>query len=329
MCGGFLAYKKMMIKFEKKPSVRFSEKKKKNYFLIYFLTFFEIVILAVILLFVKKSVFSKEERVVEVKQQRLTATSANHSAWIKKGKLYIAGEKYHSQDVIKKWKQLIQVAISDDHIIALDQSGTVYATGLNASYQCEINGLCEVSYIEAGNGCSIAVMNDGTIQVFGILDAVMRQELLTEENVETVALGDQHVAVLHKNGTVSAYGKKENGQCDVTRWKNIQQIDVGYTFTIGLNKEGKIIYAGDDSYGTKNSTKWKSIVKIAAGNNHVLGINEQGMVCAAGRNSQAECNVQSWEAMISISAGYDHSIGINTEGNFFAIGFNGNGQCDI
>lgn len=287
----------------------------------------EVIILFIALFLIGRWSFKGKEKNIE--EVRLTAASVDHSAWIMNGKLYIAGEPYDGQDTIKTWDHLVQVAISDDHIIALDHNGVAHAAGSNASLQCEINGLENVRYIEAGMNCSVGVMDDGTIQIFGIMDESWREELLREKSVQTVSMGDNHIAVMHDNGTVTAYGNNESGECNVEEWKNIRQIAVGYAFTVGLTEKGRVLFTGDDSYNPNISAAWENISRIEAGSSHTVGIDKNGNVFSAGLNTQGQCNVSTWKKITSIAAGYDHTIGLNENGEAFAVGFNGNGQCDV
>ncbi len=260
---------------------------------------------------------------------KLTSASLDHSAWIREGKLFLAGEEYEDQDATKGWRDLQQVAISDDHVVALDAYGDVHAAGSDSSLQCSIDGLEKVSYIAAGMQCSLAVMEDGTIQVFGVMDGTIRKSLEEEKNVRTVAIGDLHTVVLHTDGTVSAYGDNDSGQCEVSQWNDIQQVDTGYAYTAGLTKDGTIVFAGAENCNPQEFTQWKKITEIAAGNSFLVARDESGETYATGENKQGECNVNAWKNMISIAAGYDHTIGICDTGEIFATGYNGKGQCNI
>jgi alpha-tubulin suppressor-like RCC1 family protein len=304
-----------------------SRKSKKSIVVIRLLVVLEVLIVAALLVILGNGKTKKRRE--ELMYERLTAASVDHSAWIRNGTLSVAGEAYENQDEIKKWSNLVQVAISDDHIVALDAEGTVYAVGSNSSMQCEINGMTEVSYIEAGMNCSIAVMEEGTVQVFGIMEENWREELKAEENVSSISMGDNHIAVLHNDGHVTAYGNNESGQCEVKDWKDICQISVGYEFTVGLTKQGRVVFTGNDSYHQNVSVAWENISEIAAGSAYIVGKDKDGKVYAAGLNTQGECNVNAWNSMISIAAGYDHTIGLSKSGEVYAVGFNGSGQCDL
>ena len=260
---------------------------------------------------------------------KLTAASLDHSAWIRDGKLVLAGEDYKNQKNVDTWSNLQQVAISDHHVVALDAYGDAHAMGDNSSLQCSIDGVEKLSYIAAGAECSVGVREDGSVQVYGVMDETIRKQLEEEKDVWMVAVGDFHCAVLHKDGNVSVFGNNESGQCNTADWKSIQQVAVGYAYTVGLTEDGQIVFTGDESCNPQEFTEWKKISEITAGNSFLVARDKNGDTYATGENKQGECNVNAWKNMISIAAGYDHTIGICDTGEIFATGYNGKGQCDI
>ena len=274
--------------------------------------------------------FSKSEIVINSDlPTALTAASLDHSAWIKDGRLVLAGEPYEDQDRAEEWKGLVQVAISDDHVVALDAAGTAHAAGTDSSQQCGIDGLQNLTYIAAGMQCSVGILQDGTAQIFGVMDESLRQALEQEKEIQMVSIGDRHVAVLHTDGTVSACGNNDSGQCEVGSWKNVRQIGVGYDYTAGLTTSGEILFAGNDACDPSTAEKWTKIQAIAAGHQYLAALDEEGNTYAAGDNLQGECNVNAWKNVESIAAGYDHTIGISETGELYAVGYNGKGQCEV
>lgn len=262
-------------------------------------------------------------------EERLVSASMDHSAWILDGRLKLSGEPYEGQEAMESWSRLKQVAISDEHVVALDEDGRVYSAGQNANLQCEINGTEDVRYIDAGMKCSLCVMEDGTVRVFGVMEEGCREELEKEENVRAVAIGDHHVAVLHKDGTAAAYGENEMGQCELSGWKGVRQISAGYAFTVGLTEGGRLLYIGDEGSDPGTEGTWENLAMVDAGSGYVAAIDKDGNAYGAGANTQGQCNVNSWKGISAIAAGYDHTIGVDQQGERFAVGYNGSGQCDI
>ena len=261
--------------------------------------------------------------------EKLTAASLDHSAWFSDGTLYVSGEEMENIDGTKDWKNIVQIAISDSHVVGLDNRGNVYAAGSDKNSKCEINNLKGVKYIAAGLECSVAVMSEGTVEVFGVLPPEWIEGLRAEKNVKKVDLGDNHVLVLHEDGTVTAYGDNEYGQCDVSVWNHITDIAAGNTFSVAVTESGKVLFCGEDNGRKDTVLGWDKVKEITAGANHVVALRRDGTAVAVGENLQGQCNVQGWANVASVSAGFDHTVGILEDGTRLAIGYNKNGQCDV
>ena len=62
-----------------------------------------------------------------------------------------------------------------------------------------------------------------------------------------VVAGTRHTVGLKSDGMVVATGLNENGQCNVSSWRNIVQIAAGGYFTVGLKSDGTVVAAGSES----------------------------------------------------------------------------------
>ena len=59
-------------------------------------------------------------------------------------------------------------------------------------------------------------------------------------DAKSIASGLNHLAVLHKDGTVTNCGMNIHGEDSVERWDNIISIAAGYNATAGLRADGRI-----------------------------------------------------------------------------------------
>ncbi|MCD8158000.1 MAG: hypothetical protein LUD77_03625 [Clostridiales bacterium] len=65
----------------------------------------------------------------------------------------------------------------------------------------------------------------------------------------TISIGGlayDHIAVLKSDGTVSATGYSEYGQCDVEGWSDIAAVASGNSHTVGLKSDGTVVAVGSD-----------------------------------------------------------------------------------
>ena len=130
-----------------------------------------------------------------------------------------------------------------------------------------------------------------------------------------------HTVLLRANGTVSAYGLNENGQCNVKDWKDIIKIYAGIYNTVGLKRNGTVVVCGWND-GLKDIKNWKNIIDVKAGKTHIVGLRKDGTVVACGDNTYGQCNVGDWKNIVSISVDGNRTAGLRKDGTVVACGDN-------
>ena len=152
---------------------------------------------------------------------------------------------------------------------------------------------------------------------------------INNTNYKSISAGGYHTVGLKSNGTVIACGNNDNGQCDVSKWKDIISISAGNCHTVGLKKDGTVVACGNNYYGQCNVAKWENIVAISAGKEHTVGLQEDGTVIAIGNNVFGQCDVKKWKNITAISAGGNHTVGLRDDDTVVAVGYNKNRQCNV
>ena len=145
----------------------------------------------------------------------------------------------------------------------------------------------------------------------------------------TISAGDRHSLGLKSDGTVVATGDNDDGQCNVSAWKDIVSISAGDAHSLGLKSDGTVVATGSNGCGQCNVSEWSDVIAISAGVNHSLGLKSDGTVVATGYNGGGQCNVSEWSDIIAISAGGWYSLGLKSDGTVVATGRNNEGQCDV
>ena len=146
---------------------------------------------------------------------------------------------------------------------------------------------------------------------------------------KSISAGGYHTVGLKANGKVLACGNNDNGQCNVSKWKDIVSISAGNCHTVGLKKDGTVVACGNNYYGQCNVMKWENIIAVSAGKDHTVGLKEDGTVVAIGNNVFGQCDVKQWKNIIAISAGSNHTVGLKEDDTVVAIGYNNNKQCNV
>ena len=131
------------------------------------------------------------------------------------------------------------------------------------------------------------------------------------------------------DGTVVATGNNDDGQCDVSAWRDIVAVAASSSHTVGLKSDGTVVATGSNSSGQCNVSAWEDIVAIYADGLITIGLKSNGTVIATGSNNSEECNVSEWTDIVAVSTGDAHTVGLKTDGTVVAVGLNEDGQCDI
>ncbi|SPF41564.1 Beta-lactamase inhibitory protein II (fragment) [Candidatus Desulfosporosinus infrequens] len=82
----------------------------------------------------------------------------------------------------------------------------------------------------------------------------------------TIAAGRRHTVGLKSDGTVTAVGDNNYGQCDVSGWSDIVAVAAGCAHTLGLKSDGTVVAVGDNEYGQCNLSGWCGIRIQLTGN---------------------------------------------------------------
>ena len=158
-----------------------------------------------------------------------------------------------------------------------------------------------------------------------------------------IAAGELHTVGLRLDGTVLAVGCNNNGQCDVSSWRDVVALAVGIRHTVGLRADGTVVATRFikpekdwfEYSGQCDVSSWRDVVAIAAGTSHTVGLRSDGTVLAVGNNEFGQCNVSAWRNVVAVSASYSHTVGLRADGTVVATRFiektvvKYSGQCDV
>ncbi|MDR2152807.1 MAG: hypothetical protein LBO72_08300 [Helicobacteraceae bacterium] len=238
------------------------------------------------------------------------------------------------------------IATNEEHSLALDSEGKVYATGYNSSGQLGSN--------EARDRNIFAPVSS-----------------LDGKKIVAIAAGKEHSLALDSRGKVYATGNGDDNRLGLgdidnryiftpvgsLKAKNIVAIATGDAHSLALDSNGKVYATGTGTYGPglgfgdyKNrktftpvsSLKDKNIVAIATGKEHSLALDGEGKVYVAGYNGSGQLGfgrnsrdtfttftVLNDKNIVAIAAGKEHSLALDSEGKLYATGENEEGQLGL
>ena len=231
---------------------------------------------------------------------------------------------------------VIAIAAGDEHSLALDNDGRVWAWGYNfhgqlgysgCSYPCptptQVAGLPDAVAVAAGQGSSLALGVDGNVYAWGnnaysgcYYPCPVPTQVTGLPGIVAITAGDAHNLALDADGHVWAWGINFEGQ-------------LGYS---GCSALCSIPHEVD---GLTN------VVAIAGGGLHSLALDADGHVWAWGDNRTGQlgysgCSypnpcptptqVAGLAGIVAITAGEYHSLALDADGHVWAWGTNTTGQ---
>ena len=149
-------------------------------------------------------------------------------------------------------------------------------------------------------------------------------------NVDQIAVGPRHVALLMNDGTLQFFGSNDSGQSDPPAdiQGEILQVCTGDLHTMALLRSGQVRCWGADE--TCNPpTDLCSVQSIAMGTYHGVAICEGGIVRAWGANTFGQCDVPNLKNVIQVAGGHYHSVALEADGSVVCWGGNMHGQCNV
>lgn len=233
---------------------------------------------------------------------------------------------------------LIDIAASGSHLLALNRDGTITAWGSNWSGQAAPRpDLTDVLAIAAEGDCNIAVRIDGSVEAWGNNSHGQCIVPMGLTNVVAVAAGSRFIVALRMDGTVTAWGGNHWGETNVPDGLDrVVAIEAGQEFALALRDDGTVVawgsFQGDDdqAYPAYVPADLHEVVAVACGSHHAVALRADGTVVAWGENASGQTNVPSQlNQVVAIAAGSNHVLALKSDGTVVAWGGNNHGQTDV
>ncbi len=131
-----------------------------------------------------------------------------------------------------------------------------------------------------------------------------------------IALGIYHIVAVNENGTVRVSGNNNNGECNVSGWRDIRSVAVGYRHTVGLKKDGTVVATGLNDRGQCNVQDWKNVRQITADGDTTVALFEDGTVASTRYEMSTGSweEIKEWKDLVEMSMGSVWTIGIQKGG---------------
>jgi len=237
---------------------------------------------------------------------------------------------------------VVEVSVSDEYAVALLRDGSVMSwADTNTTHFEKIHyvseglkilevpgGLDNVVQVAAGqDGRVVALRENGTVTAWQAdfvgppgPDPELPEGLVT---VAKVAAGWKHRLALLEDGSVVAWGRNLEGQCNVPAGlMGVVGMSAGVFHSLALLEDGSVVAWGDDEEGQCDVPEGLTgVVAVAAGMEHSLALLEDGSVVAWGSDGEGQCDVPAGLTdVVAVAAGWYHSVALQSDGTVVSWG---------
>ena len=284
------------------------------------------------------------------------------------GTVVAVGRNGDGQCEVSSWTDIVAVSAGLWHTVGLKSDGTIVSAGSKDEDSGNVMGWTDIVAVSAGWDHTVGLKADGTavsvgpdLNECGVADwqdirlpLGERKELGKTENKKTedkkpesaeLSLSIDNALLnettlrtyrtntvgLRSDGTVVAAGSNEDGECDVSDWRDIIAVSTGNGCIFGLKANGTVIAVGNNLDEQCEVSNWTNIVAVSAGQWHTVGLRADGTVVAVGSTIDGQCSVSGWRDIVAVSAGSDFTAGLRSDGTVVATGqlFDVSGWKDI
>ena len=187
------------------------------------------------------------------------------------GTLSSAGLISKYADEIADWKNIVDVAAGNAHIIAVDSNGRVRCTGDNTGGACDLAGTGNIRKVYATANGSIVMDEDGVLQYCG--NFIGSSSIRNYYNILDLDSSENILAILNNDHTIDVYTKNALNYLEAESWDDINDVACGDSFVAGLDRYGKVHIEIDNDSIKKEVEMWSNIIAIDAGSDYLIGFD--------------------------------------------------------
>jgi hypothetical protein len=233
---------------------------------------------------------------------------------------------------------IVKIAPSTNHVLALGSQGTVSAWG-HSGFATVPEGLNNVAEIAASPGHNLALKTDGTVVAWGgnniygqlnVPPGLGPVKAIAAGGDTSGSFGGFSVAVT-TDGNVVAWGNNLRGQTNVpVGLSDVVAVAAGSAHTLALKADGTVVAWGYASLSNSFTPPagLTDVVAIAigragtiSGSFHNLALKSDGTVVAWGSNTGGQLDVpEGLTDVVAIAAGALQSLALKADGTVVAWG---------
>jgi len=213
---------------------------------------------------------------------------------------------------------VVMVSAGDDYALALRSNGKIVYWGGDGGVRKMPPSLEDIASISAGNDFALAIKrSSGEVVQWGVGLSSSPPEALRQ--IKAVSAGNRHALALKSDGTVVAWGRNDDGQCNVPPGlKEVIGIAAASNFSLALKSDGTVVGWGNLSHAAVPpelaDPATAKVKQISAHDNHALALREDRTVVAWGPPGPALFVPSGLRNVRSVAAGGDVSLALVGDG---------------
>ncbi len=178
---------------------------------------------------------------------------------------------------VSEWEDIIQIAAGDSHAVGLKNDGSVVCTGSDNA--CNVTDWQNVAYIYAGDDVTVAVTESGSFLSSGGVS------IPSVTGVKGVTISDNAMYYITSNSSVAGIGLNGSTTLTTTSLTNVTAIAAGDDFVAALLKDGTVTVISDDEELVSGVENWSNVKYIAADSGTLIAITKDNKMYGIGDNT--------------------------------------------
>lgn len=169
---------------------------------------------------------------------------------------------------ISGWKNIVDIAAGNNHVVAVDSNGRVYCAGEDEP--CEIEGTRNIKKVFATANASIALSEVGALTYSGSF--IGSSSLKDYYSIIDISSSDNILVILTKDNTLNVFSKSGT-YLKAETWNEIVDVACGNDFVAALDAYGKVYIEINNDQIKEEVSEWSNIIAIDSGSDYLVGFD--------------------------------------------------------
>lgn len=200
-----------------------------------------------------------------------------------------------------------RIAASEKNVAYINESGKVFGSGNNDNGRLYHLNESNAVKVALGSDFVVVLKKDGTIDAYGLKEELL-EELKKWNNIVDIACGENHIVGLDQKGNVLAIGDNDCGQCAVDDFKNIKKIYCSKKGTIVIDEDGYLSSCGK-FIGSSTIKNYTNVIDLDTSNDNFVVLDDNGI-----ESVKSFFNIKKWNNVIDIACGDDFVAALKNDG---------------